>query len=216
MWQPFRRRGDLDRSESSGIGLAIVRTLANHLGGLVSVESQVGAGTKFQVSIPMPECREDEPAAEPSAKLLIVDDRPDVLEGLAWATQHLGYPTDTADCAAVAANLMAANDYDLVLVDLEMPIKSGKQLASEIRRGRGRNRDTTMIAISASSEARGIGEAWPFDGFQEKGRLDRRGLQRLIESCVATPRAPSTIPPTLTRAVVGGWAASDQPLAATF
>jgi signal transduction histidine kinase len=199
MFSPFRRRAAVDRSESSGIGLAIVQTLANHLGAKLVVNSKVGEGSTFRVHLPAAPYEdqdEDEKLLSRSQtarpeRLLIVDDRHEVLETMAALSVELGYSTDTADSAAVAANLLSAKAYHLVLIDLEMPFKSGKQFASETRRGTSRNCDTTLIAMSASSDGRPIGEEWPFDGFLQKGGLDRRAFKRFIDGRAGVKRAPA-------------------------
>jgi len=215
MFSPFRRRAAIDRNESSGIGLAIVQTLANHLAATVRVESEIGKGSVFRVEVPAAPYHEDDVTAakidKHQAKLLIVDDHRGLLNRLAAVASELGYPTDTADSAATAANLLNAQQYDLVLIDLEMRHKSGKQLASEIRRGKGCNRNIPLIAMSASSDGRAIGQDWPFNGFMQKGMLDHRKLTRLIEASAAAKPTPTALSPTSMRAVASGcadWAAS--------
>ena len=146
--------GSARRGEGSGIGLAIVRTLVDHLGGTISVTSSAGRGTTFTVQIPA-EAADDDDAedtvpGEPTGRLLLVDDRADVLDALIGVVDQLGYECDRAASAAVAANLLAARTYDAVIVDIDMPVTSGDQLASATRRGHGPNRDSRFIAMSAA------------------------------------------------------------------
>ena len=146
--------GSARRGEGSGIGLAIVRTLIDHLGGTISVMSSAGRGTTFTVQIPA-EAADDDDAedtvpGEPTGRLLLVDDRADVLDALIGVVDQLGYECDRAASAAVAANLLAARTYDAVIVDIDMPVTSGDQLASATRRGHGPNRDSRFIAMSAA------------------------------------------------------------------
>ena len=137
--------GSERRGEGSGIGLAIVRTLVDHLGGRVEVQSQLGKGTTFTVEIPAEPVESDandEARDAPTGRVLIVDDRDDVLD-------ELGFECDRATSAAVAANLLASRPYDAALVDVEMPIKGGAELADETRRGKGPNAGTRFIGMSA-------------------------------------------------------------------
>jgi signal transduction histidine kinase/ActR/RegA family two-component response regulator len=140
------------RGAGSGIGLAIVRTLMSHLGGHVEVASQVGVGTTFSLSIPAESAASVDADSSPDSltgKVLIVDDREDVLDALTSVVDELGFECDRAPSAAVAANLLASRTYDAVMIDIEMPIKNGVDLASEIRRGSGPNRATRFIGMSA-------------------------------------------------------------------
>jgi len=145
--------GSERRGEGSGIGLAIVRTLVDHLGGQIEVTSQLGKGTTFKVAIPAePLDNEDGDEVAPDAatgRVLIVDDHDDVLDALASVLDELGFECDRATSAAVAANLLASRPYDAALIDLEMPIKGGAELAAETRRGKGPNANTRFIAMSA-------------------------------------------------------------------
>ncbi|MFM2057451.1 MAG: hypothetical protein RLY71_1836 [Pseudomonadota bacterium] len=167
--------------QSSGIGLAIVQTVVEHLGGHIEVDSQEGGGSEFRVTIPVVPV-EDEPVMAPEQdqeqplRLLIVDDRADVRESLGAVASELGCHCDQADGAATAANLLAARTYDVVLIDLNMPIKRGDELASETRRGDGPNQSSRLIAMSAA-DLDGVGQAWPFDGFLAKP-VDRHALKR--------------------------------------
>ena len=81
--------------------------------------------------------------------LLIVDDREDVIDALASVIDELGFDCEQATSAAVGANLLASRAYDAVLLDIEMPIKGGVELAAETRRGTGPNRASRFIGISA-------------------------------------------------------------------
>ena len=154
------------RGEGSGIGLAIVRTLVDHLGGTISVTSSSGRGTTFTVQIPAEAAdddAEDTVPGEPTGRLLVVDDRADVLDALIGVVDQLGYECDRAASAAIAANLLAARTYDAVLVDIDMPVKSGDQLTVETRRGNGPNRASRFIAMSAadgSDEMRSHFHTW--------------------------------------------------------
>lgn len=148
------------RGEGSGIGLAIVRTLVDHLGGKIAVTSLPGKGTTFTLDIPAEPIggigeATTEPG-EPVGRILVVDDRDDVLDALVRLVDELGYECDRASSAAIGANLLAAKAYDAVLLDIDMPIKSGDQLAAETRRSKGPNRDSRFIGMSAAEATAGV------------------------------------------------------------
>lgn len=157
------------RGEGSGIGLAIVRTLVDHLGGRLEVTSRLGEGTSFTVEIPAEAVElEDREYADSDThgRILIVDDRSDVLDALESVVDELGYEFDRAGSAATAARLLSECAYDAVLLDLDMPVKGGAELAADVRRGNGPNRSARFICVSAAEGSADI--SIDFDVFLTK------------------------------------------------
>lgn len=156
--------------DSGGIGLAVVRAVVGQLGGRIDVQSQAGRGTWFRVEIPAAQAEDDTaqgPAgrATPAGRVLVVDDQPEVLSGLAAVARELGWVCDTADGAVAGLNHAAATRYDMVLIDLQMPERNGRELAADIRRLPGPNQKGRLVAISAV----GVNDvASVFDGFELK------------------------------------------------
>ena len=186
LFVPYRRFGLLEREHNSlGIGLAVVQTLLKHLGGTCEVESTLGVGSTFTVRIPVAVEREHVSAqnTEDAVRLLIVDDRPEMLADLSEVAQTLGYHVDTAAAAPQALNELAVSAFDIVLIDLDMPVKNGLELASEIRRSGGLNEATCLVAISAGSPEllHGSMGLWPFDSFEQKP-IDARAMRRIVEA----------------------------------
>ena len=115
--------------------------------------SRQGVGTTFRVVIPA-EPAQDEVTTEQmidtsAGRILIVDDRDDILDALASVVDELGFESDRASSFAVAANLLASRAYDAALLDLDMPKKGGAELADETRNGKGPNAHTRFIGMSA-------------------------------------------------------------------
>ena len=190
LFLPYRRFALLEREHNSlGIGLAVVQTLLTHLGGERSVKSTPGVGSTFTVRIPVAvvKDRPSEQTCTDAVQVLIVDDRSEMLADLREVAQTLGYIVDTAGSAAEAANLLAVSVYDVVLVDLDMPVKNGYELASEIRRGDGLNKGTCLVAFSAGNpETQDLrlpdGRVrWPFDSYEQKP-VDARAMKRIVET----------------------------------
>jgi|GEM_PF-735029 len=190
LFVPYRRFGLVDREHNSlGIGLAVVQTLLTHLGGDCVVDSTPGTGSTFTVRIPVA-LEKEAPAddrPQDAVQVLIVDDRPDMLGDLREVAQMLGYQVDVAGSAPVAANQLAVAAYDVVLIDLDMPVKNGIELASETRRGDGPNSRSCLVAVSAGDpRAHGIDTSdparlWPFDSYEQKP-LDQRAMKRIVET----------------------------------
>lgn len=191
--EPFRRlapAGSEGRT-GAGIGLVIVRLIVNHLGGSITVSTPPDGGTSFRVEIPAEPSGTGEPQA-PSGdevQMLVVDDRPEVLEGLAAVARQSGFHCEQAPNAAVAANMLAAKRYDVALIDLNMPVKRGEDLASETRRGGGCNSRTPMIAISASGEpAPGDARMGPFEAYLSKP-IGQRALKEAVGRVMGKARS---------------------------
>jgi len=178
LFQPETPGTSTDRKgEGSGLGLAVVRTLLEHLGGAVSVRSEVGVGTTFELEIPAERIGSEEPdaaAASRSGRVLIVDDREDVLSGLTRVIHELGFDCDRASTTVAAANLLAARRYHAVLLDIQMPGKSGADIAMETRGGQGPNRKTRLLGMSAAEVTAQYRDG-PFDACLAKP-IDRNAL----------------------------------------
>ena len=109
----------------------------------MAVQSQVGNGTTFTIDIPAEPVESDdsdEARDAPTGRVLIVDDRDDVLDALASVLDELGFECDRATSAAVAANLLASRPYDAALVDIEMPVRGAPNSPTRRAGARGRTR----------------------------------------------------------------------------
>lgn len=140
------------REDGSGIGLTIVKTVVQHLGGTIDVTVTKGAGTRFMVSIPV--VLEDPDAIHTDATanglVLVVDDRGDISASLVALVRGLGHPCHVADSAAAAAQLLSTDAYETVLIDLDMPVTGGVELARQTRRNPGPNQCAYLVGMSAS------------------------------------------------------------------
>jgi signal transduction histidine kinase len=168
------------RGEGSGIGLAVVRVLVDHLGATMTVRSASDTGTTFTLDVPaepIDSGRSDSPAPQWTGRVLIVDDRADVLDGLASVIHELGYECDRAKSAAGAANLLAARRYDIVVFDFDMPTKNGAELAAETRRGQGPNCGSHFLGMSAAEVPPDAVEC--FDAWLLKP-IDQAALRRAL------------------------------------
>jgi CheY-like chemotaxis protein len=191
LFEPYTRFGDIAVDhEGAGLGLAIVATVLRFLDGTIRLDSQPGQGTTFHVEIPA-ECVDMDEASndrQPGGRVLVVDDREEVLEALSSVLKQLAFDCDVATSAATAANLLGSRRYAIALVDLDMPVKSGFDLAGDTRRGKGPNRETRLISISAADLPESQ-RGWPFDGHLTKP-ITMQAIQRLLGSPTPAASAP--------------------------
>ena len=168
------------RGEGSGIGLAIVRMLVDRLAGEVEVTSRLGRGTTFTVAIPAEPVGAEERDGghdSPTGRVLVVDGDDDIADALASVVDELGFECDRASSAAIAANLLASRHYDAAVVDVEMPVRGGADLADETRRAEGPNAHTRFIGMTAGDPAAAIRAK--FDACLRKP-IDHASLRRAL------------------------------------
>ncbi len=129
------------RIAGTGMGLAVCRQLAEHLGGRVWLESTPGQGCTFFVAVPLAGAAAPEaspfpaPITQPgpARSALVVDD--EEYNRLAHAAQleRLGFAVQVAADGASACALMTATRCDVVLLDYDMPDVKGPELARRLR-----------------------------------------------------------------------------------
>ena len=145
LFEPFAREKNTTLSgvHGMGLGLTITKNIVDMLRGTIEVDSQVGKGTAFTVTLCLrSQGQEEEPraAAGPgiggTLRVLLVEDNEINLEIETGILQELGIHVETASDGREAVEKMkgaAPGDIDLVLMDLQMPVMDGWQAARAIR-----------------------------------------------------------------------------------
>ena len=149
IFEPFERErtSTVSKVEGSGIGMGIVKKLVGLMGGTVEVESRIGVGSTFTVTIPCRIASEDETQAKretnPSdqkclcgTRILLTEDNDLNAEIAVELLQEEGCTVDRAKDGVECVDMLekAANGtYQLILMDIQMPVMNGYDAARKIR-----------------------------------------------------------------------------------
>ena len=193
LFQPFTQ---VDNSSTrkfggTGLGLTIARRMAHIMGGDITVTSRLGQGSTFTLSIEgeVVEWARAEAEAPIDAdveggdcmNVLVVEDHPVnrmILE--AWMGSA-GHRTSTAENGQLAVDLARSQRFDLIIMDVNMPVMDGLTATRLIREGKGVNTETPIVVLSASArnEDHEAGLAAGADAYLNKP-IDFRSLAELI------------------------------------
>ena len=150
IFEPFERErtSTVSKVEGSGIGMGIVKKLVGLMGGTVEVESKIGVGSTFTVTIPCRIASEEEVQAKRAAdpadreslrgtRILLTEDNDLNAEIATELLQEEGCTVDRAKDGVECVDMLekAANGtYQLILMDVQMPVMNGYDATKKIRR----------------------------------------------------------------------------------
>ena len=201
-----RTAGETEATRGYGVGLALVRDLASLLGGEADVDSQIGLGAKFRLTIPLalvdtiptPE-RPPAPADAAALRVLVIDDQSFNRLILRDHLERLGCKVEESADGPSAHLLLQTRAHQLAFVDLDLPGLDGLNL---IRRIRAENRARRVFLVATTAAATRTTEeqvlAAGADAFLPKPIAQSR-LAGLLAACIQQPGdnrpGPTPAPP---------------------
>ena len=204
------------RYGGSGLGLAICERLVIAMGGQIRFESHEGRGSVFWVDLPLRRVSQDaverhsgQPSAAadsatpalPSCRILVVEDHPTNRELAQAMLERLGQTVSVAENGQAGLQQLAQGNFDLVLMDMQMPVLDGLQTTQRWRQLEGSgDRRLPIIAMTANAmpedKQRCVDAGMDEVLYKPYTRADLyRMLARFLAPRDATPHAASPAPP---------------------
>ena len=159
IFTPFERLGNAVTEDGFGLGLAIVADTVKLLKGNVTVESELGKGSRFTVSLPLPKAEEtasvekkqDSHASLSDCNILAIDNDILLLNMLHDMYRQNGVECDTCQSVDELTDLMRTKDYDLLITDLKMPDVNGYEVLELLRTSEiGNSQSIPIVAATAA------------------------------------------------------------------
>jgi CheY-like chemotaxis protein len=187
----------------TGLGLAISRALVEAMGGTLEVASEVGTGSAFSFTVVLPPAAVTAGQGPPAAAIalsgraaLVVDDNATNRRVLRLQLENWGMScTDVETPAEGLALIRDGRRFDLAVLDMNMPLMDGDELATELRRLPG-GRDLPLVLLTSAGRAPTSGHFAAYLTKPVKTAAFRDTVARVLEPGREIVPAPTTQPPT--------------------
>lgn len=167
-----RRR--VNKTEGTGLGMAITKYIVDAMGGTIEVESEQGSGTEFHVTVDMEKAvvREEEMIL-PDLKMLLVDDDKQLCETALASLRDIGINADHTLDGESAIDMVkdrhdSNNNYQVILMDWKLPGIDGVEASRRIKEQTGENVPIILISAYDWTEIESEAKAAGISGFISK------------------------------------------------
>jgi signal transduction histidine kinase/ActR/RegA family two-component response regulator len=182
----------------TGLGLEISQTLARMMGGAIEVESKPGEGSLFNLHLPFTPCPAP-PQAQPTPeaalaaeasgqalRVLVAEDHPVNRKFVGILLDKMGYQATFCENGQLALEAAQNGEFDLVLMDVHMPVMDGLTATRGIRALPGAMAEVPIIALTADvmNDAKDQALAAGVNAFVTKP-VQVNQLQEVIRQCLA-------------------------------
>ena len=162
LFQPFTQvsQGYARSHQGAGLGLTICKHLVTLMGGNMSVESELGIGTRFYFSIPFQATEQIRMADKPAlrelgtprtGRVLLAEDDEVTIFAVRRLLEKSGYTVSVVRNGQEAITQLQDEDFDIILMDVQMPVMDGTEATRIIRESvhLGEKRTIPIIALTA-------------------------------------------------------------------
>jgi len=147
----------------TGLGLTISQRLVRKMGGEIKVDSQVGKGSTFSFNLQLkkgpsdadlderptaPEGLTETREMERGLKILLAEDDPTNQKMTMLMLEKMGHSVELAENGARAVEMAQTGEYDIILMDMQMPVMGGLEATVELRQAKVK---TPIVAMTAST-----------------------------------------------------------------
>lgn len=153
IFAPFKQ-GETDIKRPSpglGLGLAVAKETVEALGGAISLESAPGEGAAFTIILPVQITRAPTAGAAGTGKAhaLLAEDNPTSRIVLSAMLTSLGFDVVSVETGAEALAAASRNDFELIVMDIQMPVMDGEEATQRIRALAAPRGETPIIVVTA-------------------------------------------------------------------
>ena len=187
IFQPFAQAGDHNdaREQGTGLGLSIAYEQTALMGGELSLERSSESGSTFQMQLPLTPSSELDKTSDTKSHLtfpghhcLVAEDNEVNQEVISFYLGKLDLTYDIVPNGKEAVEKASASNYDIIILDLNMPVLRGEEAAVQIRSS-GNN--TPIIALTAQDED------------SAKVAVESSGMNALLEKPIVLDRLAQTL-----------------------